>query len=114
MEDSMRHLILLAGAATLLAACDGAAENAGEATDARNGEASVVGQGPAERMGARIDAARDSAEDAVEAQADAIRDKADLDAEKLEAEADRFEERAKQIRDDAKEAAKRLEESAER
>lgn len=109
----MRHLVLLAGTAALLAACDGAAENSGEITDAKNGESVTIGQGPAERMGARLDAARDSAEDAVEAQADAIRDRADLDAEKLEAEADRFEERAKQVRDDAREAAKQLESRTE-
>ncbi len=109
----MRHLILLSAAA-LLTACDGNAENAGEVTDARNGEAAVVGQGPAERVGARIDAARESAEAAVEAKADELRDKADLDAEKLEAHADRLEERAKQVRDEAKQAAKALEESVER
>lgn len=110
----MRATIIMLAGVALLAACDGTAENAGEIQDADNGEAVAVGAGPAERMGERIDRARESAEQAVDAQADAIRDRADLDAERLEAEADRLEERADAVRDEAKRAAEALKEQVAR
>lgn len=110
----MRTMIILMAGAALLAGCDGAAENAGEAADAKNGEAVAVGAGPAERMGERIDQARESAEEAVEAKADAIRDRADVDAEQLEAQADRLEEKADAVRDEAKRAADAVEDRVAR
>ncbi len=110
----MRSMIIMLTGAALLAACDGTAENAGEIKDAENGQAVAIGEGPAERMGERIDRARDSAEDAVEAQADALRDKADLDAEKLEAHAHRLEARADAVRDEAKLIADAIEKEVSR
>ena len=110
----MRSILLMTAAAALLAACDGTAENAGEIKDAENGQAVAIGAGPAERMGERIDQARESAEASVEAQADALRDNADLDAEKLEAQADRLEAKADAVRDEAKRAADAIEKQVSR
>lgn len=110
----MRATIIMLAGAALLAGCDGPAENAGEITDAETGQAVAVGAGPAERMGASIDRARDSAEAAVDAQADAIRDRANVDAEQLEAQADRLEDRADAVRDEAKRAAEAVEERVAR
>ncbi len=97
----MRWTILLLGA-SMIAACDGTNENAGEVADADAGTAQAVGEGPNERLGESLDRARQATEASVDAQAELIRDQADVRADHLEEQADA-------VRRQAKEAAGAIE-----
>lgn len=108
----MRWTILLG--ASMLGACDGTNENAGEATDAEAGTAQIIGEGPNERLGESLDRARQTTENSVEAQAELIRDQADVRADQLDEQADRLEDQADAVRERAKEAAGAIEDRARR
>lgn len=96
----MRVLLML-GAATALAACDGAREQAGEKADNAAGvvrSEDAIQSGPAETMGERQDQAKDAVEDAKEAQADALEEQADAAREAADEHAEQLEQQAARAR----------------
>lgn len=88
----------------LLAACDGPAEEAGEAQDRAAANVAGVayqGNGPAERVGEAEDRANRAACEDLDAQRDRIKTEADTRADRLEAQ-------ARDIRRDAQDRADAL------
>jgi hypothetical protein len=91
---------LTTAALMLLAACDGPQEQAGEKADAASGKSGdMLGSGPAEKLGARADDARESAQDATEARADALEAQADAERDAAEESAEALEQQADRVRD---------------
>ncbi|MBB5713033.1 hypothetical protein [Sphingomonas xinjiangensis] len=101
-------------AITLLAACDGEREKAGEKADAAmNVDGGLMHDGPQERLGEIRDReARDQAK-AVEAQADATEHRADEIEAAADQKADALERQAKEVREQAERRSDALDQQAD-
>lgn len=106
--------LLSTACVTMLGACDGQHEQAGEKADAAAGiQAGPLSPGPSERVGEIQDRAERDQKKAVEAQADAAEDRADEVRATADQRADALEKQAGDIRRSAKQAGESLDRQAD-